>query len=78
MFKIFRFGLLSSIKFTKFSQNFKKLNEFTIFPFAKVGKKKQEKIQKEKSKESAQLSDEIDLSPIEEKMKLEVDTYKVL
>lgn len=57
------------------------LVHFHHFPalcwFSKVGKKKQEKIEKEKSKSQANLSSEIDLTQIEEKMQREIDMYKV-
>jgi hypothetical protein len=49
----------------------------SIGSFTKIGKKKQEKIEKEKSKSQANLGTEIDLSPIEEKMQKEIDNYKV-
>lgn len=45
--------------------------------FAKISKKKAEKIEKEKEKANSEIPEEIDLTPFENNLKEEVENYKV-
>jgi hypothetical protein len=47
------------------------------YNFAKISKKKQEKETHEKEKETAQVPKNIDLNVVEEKMKREIENFKV-
>ena len=75
MFKLFKQSLPFLLKSSPFLP---RVPLPVLFHFSKVGKKKQEKIEKEKSKSQANLSSEIALTQIEGQMQKEVDLYKVL
>ena len=53
------------------------LTNSTQYFFAKISKKKQEKLEKAKDKSDSSLPDEIDLTQYEDNYKKEVDSYKV-
>lgn len=52
-------------------------NHQTKFYFAKISKKKAEKLEKEKEKASSELPNEIDLNEYENTLKQEVENYRV-
>lgn len=60
------------------TQNFNSFSFENKQYFAKIGKKKAEKIEKEKEKAKSELPDEIDLNFFEDSLKQEVENYKVI
>jgi len=78
--RFFQSGILRKnsiyVKFTTRVKPFS-LSYYSKYNFAKIGKKKAEKLEKEKEKATTEIPSEIDFTSYEDSLKQEIENYKV-